>query len=361
MKLPSLSLAFPAYNEEANIAKTVKTALEAGSAVANDVEVIIVNDGSRDKTRDIVLELSKHDARVRLIDNPKNMGYGQTVWNGLKSATKEWVFFSDSDLQFDLSEISKLVPFSHSHKVIVGYRAPRRDPFIRILNAKSWNALVRLMFGLKIKDLDCAFKLFHRSVLENLKIQSGGATFSAELMTRLQKKGLVFKEIPVTHLPRTAGSQTGASFKVILRAFRELTKLYRTSGLGKTIYRDVFLFGVIGVVNTILDIAVLNLFYLDFKSSIYVATFLGYLVGSVNGYLMNNKWTYRRLEEKAKISGLIQFSIVSAVGLGATEVIMYLLSTQSGVNYNLSKIVAVVAVFFWNFFANRYWTFRAKA
>ncbi|MCR4277976.1 MAG: bifunctional glycosyltransferase family 2/GtrA family protein, partial [Candidatus Berkelbacteria bacterium] len=295
MKLPSLSLVFPAYNEEANIAKTVETALEAGGAVANEVEVIVVNDGSKDRTRDIVLEISKHDPRVRLVDNPQNMGYGQTVWNGLKSATKEWVFFSDSDLQFDLKEISQFVPYSSNHMVIVGYRAPRRDPFIRILNAKGWNALVRFLFGLKIKDLDCAFKLFHRSVLKDLKIQSGGATFSAELMTRLQKKGLIFKEIPVTHLPRTAGSQTGANFKVIIRAFRELVKLYRTSGLGRTLYRDVFLFGMIGIVNTILDIAVLNLFFLEFKTSIYVATLIGYLVGSVNGYLMNNHWTYRRL------------------------------------------------------------------
>lgn len=140
-----------------------------------------------------------------------------------------------------------------------------------------------------------------------------------------------------------------------------MAELNRPADPTKTFYRDLVLFGLVGVVSTVADIAVLNIFYIGFQTSIYVATLLGFLVGSVNGYLMNNQWTYQRLGKKAQLSALAQYSIVGAVGLGLTEIIMHLLTVQSGLNYNVSKLIAVLVVFFWNFFGNRYWTFRTQA
>lgn len=360
MKLPSLSFVFPAYNEEPNVRPLVAAVLKLAPTVAKDFEIIVVNDGSKDKTKATVLALAKKDKRIRLVDNPQNMGYGQTVWNGMRAATKEWVFFSDADLQFDLSELKNLVPHSKDFDVVVGYRVKRRDPFIRLVNAKSWNIFIRLLLGVKIKDLDCAFKLFRRQVLDDLKITAGGATFSAELVARLQKKGLVFKEVPVTHRPRQAGSQSGAKFKVIIRAFKEVFRLYRTTDLGNPSIGDLWRFAVVGLISTIIDIAALNIAYRLLHANLYLATFIGFLLGSINGYLLNNAWTYQRLRKRAHTFGLVKYTVIGLIGLGLTELIIDWLAVRSGVNYNLSKLVAVAVVFFWNFFGNRWWTFQEK-
>lgn len=358
MKLPSLSLVFPAYNEAANLPGLLKAATAAAGKITADFEIIVVNDGSGDNTKALLAAAAKKDPRVKPLDHPKNKGYGQTVWDGLQAATKDWVFFSDADLQFDLNEIAKLSAHTTDFDVVVGYRAPRRDPFMRLVNAKSWNVLVRLLFGLKINDLDCAFKLFRRSVLTGLQIQSGGATFSAELMTRLQKQGLVFKEVPVSHLPRTAGSPTGAKPAVIIRAFKELLSMYRTTDLARPLVGDLVRFGTVGLISTIIDVIILNLLF-ALGWSIFWAIFWAYFVGSINGYLLNNRWTYRRLGQAPRWSGFIRYAAISFVGLGLTELIVYWL-VRAHLPLNADKIIAVVIVFAWNFLANRLLTFQVK-
>ena len=358
MKLTSLSIVFPAYNEEKNITKTLRQALLVGNRLTDDLELIVVDDGSRDGTARMVSQMVEQDGRIFLITHLENRGYGQTVWHGLQSATKSWVFFSDSDRQFNLSELSKFVHFQEDFSVVIGYRYPRRDPAIRIISGQAWNLLVRLLFDLKVKDIDCAFKLIKRSTLEDLTIISGGATFSAELLLRLQQQGHSFKEVPEIHRPRRVGSQTGIKPQVVWRAFRELFALYRTSNLGRTIYRDIFRFALVGVVITVFDIVTLNAFYLYAHLTLYWATFFGFLVGSVSGYWLNNRWTYRRLNKKSNLAGLVQYTIIGAIGLIITELLMHQLAVRSGLNYNLSKLVAVAVVFFWNFFGNRYLTFN---
>ncbi len=359
MRLTSLSLVFPAYNEAANLPKLLKAATEAAGKITADFEIIVVNDGSRDNTKALVEAAANKDSRVRLLDNPTNLGYGQTVWNGLEAATKDWVFFSDADLQFDLNEIGRLSVHTNDFDVIVGYRAPRRDPFIRLINAKAWNVLVRILFGLKIKDLDCAFKLFRRRVLGEIEVQSGGATFSAELMARLQQKGLAFKEVPVTHLPRVAGNPTGAKPAVIIRAFKELFGLYHTGELTRSVLADMIKFALVGLLSTIIDILLLNFFY-HLGLTVFWAIGWAYLIGAVNGYWLNNRWTYRRLKRRPGVAGLAEYISISFVGLGLTELIVGLL-VHYGFNLNFDKIVAVVLVFLWNFFGNRLVTFRPAA
>jgi len=237
----SLSISFPAYNEEANIEKSVREAIRVASALTDDFEVVVVDDGSKDKTGEIIDRLAAEDSRVRVIHHNPNQGYGAAVWDGLKAGTKDLIFFTDADLQFDLSEIGKLVEAIGALEVqpqrdpevepridaVLGYRNPRVDPFMRKLNAFGWKMLNRITFGLKVRDVDCAFKLFRREVFEKVQPTSRGAMFSAELLIRMQRAGLKWAEVPVKHLPRIAGSPTGAKLSVILRAFKEYAMVWR--------------------------------------------------------------------------------------------------------------------------------------
>ncbi len=222
--LPRISVVLPAYNEEENVPKTVAAIVGAVEKSTTDYEVIIVDDGSRDRTAEVTRELARKYPAVRLVQHPANRGYGGALATGFAAATKELVFFTDADNQFDVTEISKLLPYIGEFDMVIGYRAPRVDPFIRKLNALGWKLLTNLLFGYTARDIDCAFKLFKRSVLDNVEVESRGATFSAELLVRARRKGYRIKEVPVKHLPRLAGNPTGARLSVILRAFRELIR-----------------------------------------------------------------------------------------------------------------------------------------
>jgi glycosyltransferase involved in cell wall biosynthesis len=164
---------------------------------------------------------------VHLVQHQVNRGYGAAVFTGLTSASKDLVFFTDSDRQFDLQEIEKLLDVIDKADLVVGYRAPRRDPFMRKLNGWGWSALVTLLFGYTARDIDCAFKLMRREVIERIKdkVASRGATFSAEFLVRAKRAGFRLLEVPIHgHRPRVAGSPTGARPDVIIRAFKELIR-----------------------------------------------------------------------------------------------------------------------------------------
>jgi glycosyltransferase involved in cell wall biosynthesis len=156
------------------------------------------------------------------VEHPRNQGYGAALYSGFMAAQKEWVFMTDSDRQFDLHEIDRFLPYTDRADLIIGYRTKRQDPPYRRLNGWGWNFLVNLLFGFTAHDVDCAFKLFRRDVLDHIHILSRGATFSAEFLVRARRAGCRFVEVPVSHLPRRAGKPTGARLDVIVRAFREL-------------------------------------------------------------------------------------------------------------------------------------------
>ncbi len=227
-KLSSLSLFFPAYNEEGNIEETIRRAREVGEQVSNLFEIIIIDDGSRDKTGEIVDAFAREDSRIHAIHHFPNQGYGGAVRSGLTASRYEYIFFTDSDLQFDLKEITKLIEHIPKYDVVIGYRTKRADSlsFLRLMNAKGWNLLNRIFFGLKVRDIDCAFKLFKAEVLRGMELQSRGAMLSAELLIRLMWRGLPFKEVPVSHFPNKTGHTTGAKPMVILRAFKELVQFF---------------------------------------------------------------------------------------------------------------------------------------
>jgi len=221
-----ISAFFPAYNEALNVGELSKKTSAVLKGICDDYEVIVVNDGSRDNTVEVINEVMKNDPKVRLINHEKNKGYGGAVKTGLYSAKFEWVFFTDGDGQFDVSEIPLLVGLTSECDLAVGFRIKRADPFIRKLNAFMWGSLVKLLLGFRVRDVDCAFKLIKKEVIDRAQLESDGALISTELLAKAAKMGYKIREIGVHHYPRKAGTQTGANPKVIIKAFIELFKFY---------------------------------------------------------------------------------------------------------------------------------------
>ena len=225
--MPSISMVLPAYNEADNVEPMVIEATPALRAVTDDFEIIVVDDGSADGTAEASRRAMERHPHVRLVQHPVNKGFGASVYSGFTSAEKDWIFYTDADRQFVLSELETFMPAMDSADLIAGYRAPRKDPFMRVLYGKGWSMLCTLTFGYTVRDVDCGFKLFRREIIEELAptIRSRGATFSIEWLVRAKRAGYRFAELPVTHRPRVAGSQTGANIDVITRAFRELMQV----------------------------------------------------------------------------------------------------------------------------------------
>ncbi len=223
---PQLSLVFPAWNEAENLPTLLESAVKIGEQLAVDFEIVIVDDGSRDHSAAILARWSDRDPRIRSLQHAANRGYGAALRTGLRKARGELVFFSDADLQFDLGEIAKLLVHTDDVDIVAGYRAPRRDPWLRRLIALAWGGLVGLLFDLPVRDIDCAFKIFRREVLDAIPIESLGAFVNTEILARARAAGFRIKQIPVSHHPRRIGRQTGAHPRVILRALIELTQLY---------------------------------------------------------------------------------------------------------------------------------------
>jgi glycosyltransferase involved in cell wall biosynthesis len=217
----------PAHNEAENILDVLAEAVAVLESIEPDYEVVVVDDGSRDNTASLVRQFAETHDRVRLVRHPVNQGYGAAVWTGLTSSTGEKRFFTDSDAQFKLDELRLLLAEMPVADFVAGYRKVRQDPPMRKLNGLGWTSLVNLLFGYAARDIDCAFKLMRREVVESLPVQSRGATFSAELLVRARRAGFVFAEVGVSHLPRTKGSPSGAKLKVIVRAFKELLLLWK--------------------------------------------------------------------------------------------------------------------------------------
>jgi glycosyltransferase involved in cell wall biosynthesis len=225
---PRLTFFFPAYNEQENIERTVELALAQIGPLVPSIEVLAIDDGSTDETPALGDALAAADPRVRVHHQP-NRGYGGAIKAGFAEARGELICFSDGDLQFDLREMSRLLERLAVERkpvdAVIGFRIRRRDPFHRIFIAKTYNAIVSVAFGLRVRDIDCAMKLFRREVFDGLRLDADGPFLSAELLVKLRARGVRIAQVGVNHFPRAAGQNTGASFKKILRTFRDLAKL----------------------------------------------------------------------------------------------------------------------------------------
>ena len=222
----SLSVFFPSHNEVDNIGPLVSKTVEVLDPLIADYEILIIDDGSTDGTPELADRLAERFPSVRAIHHDVNRGYGGAVKTGIASAAKDWIFFTDGDAQFDIGEIEKFLPHTDEFDTIVGYRMDRQDPIHRKLFAFCWGTLIRLLFGFRVRDLDCAFKLFRRRFFDGVTLRAEGAVITVEIFATMVKENARIKQVGVHHYPRTAGEQSGGSPKVILRAFHELFKLY---------------------------------------------------------------------------------------------------------------------------------------
>lgn len=226
-RLPGLSVVLPCFDEEENVARAVEEAIAAATRHADEVEVVVVDDGSRDATGAIAGAIAETDPRVRVVRHPVNRGYGAAVRSGFEATTMPWVLLTDGDCQFDLTELAGVIPLTAGCDLVAGYRIGRADPIGRRIAAHAWNLLVRRSFGIGVRDVDCAFKLLRGDAVRALELRSEGAMISTELLTRAQLAGWRVSEAGVHHRPRVAGRPSGGDPRVVLRAFRERRALTR--------------------------------------------------------------------------------------------------------------------------------------
>lgn len=229
-KIAALSVFFPAYNEEKNLEKTVAKAIEVLSQVAAKWEVIIVNDGSTDKTGEVADRLAKDFKNLRVIHHPQNRGYGAALKSGLYNARHDWIAFTDADGQFDFSEIAKFVKTQEETQtdLVIGYYLQRKVSWFRILGSRLlWQPAVYLLFGLRARDIDCGFKLIKKEVVQKIPLLEAerGPFISSEFLIKAKRAGFKIAEIGVRHYPRREGKATGASLKVVFSGFADLLRL----------------------------------------------------------------------------------------------------------------------------------------
>lgn len=223
----SLSVFFPCYNEAGNIEPLVARTAGVLGDLVEDWEIIIVDDGSTDGTGQIADRLAAGDPRIRAVHHVANGGYGTALRSGLAAATKDYVFYTDGDGQFDVAELPHLLDRLGEADIISGYRRRRAEGLRRRLNAAAWGCLVQGVLRFRCRDVDSAFKLYRRGLIEGMNLQSTGALINAEILARAARRGGTLRTVPVSHYPRRAGTQTGAKLRVILRALWELRALRR--------------------------------------------------------------------------------------------------------------------------------------
>lgn len=231
LKVPELSVFFPCYNEEKNLKRTVDLAVKVLQKVARKWEILIIDDGSKDRSPEIARSLKKKYApNLRIITHKPNRGYGAAFKSGLYHARYDWIAFTDSDGQFDFSEISQFIDTQKKTQadLVIGYYLKRQVSRTVILTSKIWEIIVFILFGLKVRDIDCGFKLIRKKVVDTVpQLQSErGAFISSEFLIKAKQAGFRIVEIPVHHYPRSAGQATGRKLNVILKSFSDLFKLW---------------------------------------------------------------------------------------------------------------------------------------
>ena len=228
----SISFVLPAYNEEENIEDSVRRVLEVAAGLGlEDYEVIVVDDGSADRTGEIIDRLKEENPRVVPIHHPSNLGYADALRTGFTSARCNLVFYTDSDLQFDVREVKNLLPASEDYDIVTGFRIYRYDPLTRLFLAWCYNLLARTIFRLRVRDIDCAFKLFRREVFDVIKIRSKKFFVDTEILAKARYHGFRMTEVGVRHYPRSRGQSTVRPSHVI-STLRELAKIWLEIYLG---------------------------------------------------------------------------------------------------------------------------------
>jgi glycosyltransferase involved in cell wall biosynthesis len=252
-----LSLVLPAHNEVENIPEVIRRALEVLPELAESFEIIVVDDGSTDGTGMVLDQIAVEHPEVKPVHHPKNRGYGAALTSGFAAATGDRIMFMDSDLQFDIADLSHLSPFVDQYDIVAGYRINRQDASYRILYANIFKLVVRMMFRVKLRDIDCAFKVFRADMLKSMSLESPGALINTEILAKAERSNASYVEVGVHHYPRKSGESSGGSPRVVFRAMKETILLWgrmqsyvpKTQGNGESHDRSRFsaaLFAVAG-------------------------------------------------------------------------------------------------------------------
>lgn len=229
---PDISVFFPTYNEQGTIAEIIGKTAAVMEEVANNYEIIVVNDGSTDNTPKIVEEHAKKNKNIRLVTHPMNMGYGAALRSGIASSSYDLIFYTDADLQFDISEIKKLLPLIKDADIVSAYRIKRQDPLMRKITAWAYNQFLRMYLGIGVRDIDCAFKLYKKKIFAGIEIKSDKGTVDVEILAKALKLGFKIVQVGVHHYKRNAGASVFSRnrlglvpFSYILTLLRETKKL----------------------------------------------------------------------------------------------------------------------------------------
>jgi glycosyltransferase involved in cell wall biosynthesis len=223
----SISAFFPAYNDSGTIASLVITTHCTLEAVCDDFEIVVVNDGSRDHTGEILKQMQLFYPRLKVVDHGTNRGYGAALRTGFSSCSKEWIFYTDGDAQYDVRELARLLEqWEPGIDIVNGYKISRSDPYYRFVIGALYNFGVKILFGLKLRDIDCDFRLIRRSVFERVQLDSSSGVICVEMIRRFQDAGCKFKEVPVHHFFRAFGKSQFFNFKRLWRTFVELVRLW---------------------------------------------------------------------------------------------------------------------------------------
>ena len=224
---PGLSIFFPAYNDSGTIASMVIAAVVAARKLTPDFEVLVINDGSLDLTPQIADELARVYPQVRVVHHPANRGYGAALRSGFANASKEYIFYTDGDAQYDPSEMSILwARLGPGVDLVNGYKISRSDPLHRIIIGRVYHYTVKLLFGLKVRDVDCDFRLMRRSIFEKVHLEKTSGVICLEMMTKIQDAGFAIVEAPVHHYHRAYGKSQFFNFRRILRTGIDVFKLW---------------------------------------------------------------------------------------------------------------------------------------
>jgi glycosyltransferase involved in cell wall biosynthesis len=226
-KISSLSIFFPAYNDAGTIPSMVLTAQIAACALTDDYEIIVVNDGSQDHTAQVLAELEKLLPHLRVIHHPQNRGYGAALRTGFAAATKEWIFYTDGDAQYNPLELPNLVAaLREGVDVVNGYKISRSDPLIRIILGDIYNFGVKIAFGLRLKDVDCDYRLMRRTIFDAIQLESSTGSICVEMIKKIQAAGYTFAEVPVSHYYRQYGLSQFFNWRRLLRTAQHLFVLW---------------------------------------------------------------------------------------------------------------------------------------
>ncbi len=226
-KAPGLSVFFPAYNDGGTIASQVIAALRTASTLTPDFEVIVVNDGSQDGTKEIADELARTYPQVRVVHHPQNRGYGGALRTGFASATREFVFYTDGDAQYDPAEMTLLWKGMRPGVDLVnGYKISRSDPWHRVVIGRIYHHTVKLLFGLKVRDVDCDFRLMRKAIFDSVRLEKNSGVICLEMMKKIQDAGFAIAEVPVHHFHRTYGKSQFFNFRRIFRTGTDVMKLW---------------------------------------------------------------------------------------------------------------------------------------